>query len=239
MIGPRAPFLSLVLALPVALATPVASQDIAAAELSLPTDRYDHAVLGDALEWGGLDLTLTTGKRVRFTLPQTRVFEDITARLADLNGDGAPEVVVVETDITKGGSLAVYDASGKRAATPHIGQTHRWLAPAGIGDFDGDGRVEIAYVDRPHLARELVFVRLDDNRLTEIARLPGFTNHQIGDAEIWGGTRSCDGRDSLILASADWSRMLEITLTVDGPKITDLGPLRRKPDLTRATQRCR
>lgn len=229
---------ALTAALGLALASPVAAQDIVAATLTLPTDRYDHAVLGDALEWGGLDLTLTDGRSLRFTLPETRVFEDITARLADLDGDGAPEVVVVETDIARGGSLAVYDATGKRAATPYIGQTHRWLAPAGIADFDGDGWVEIAYIDRPHLARELVYVRLEGDRLTEVARLPGLTNHQIGDAQIWGGTRTCQGANSLILASLDWSRILEVHLTPQGPRATDTGPLRRKSDLNRATKRC-
>ncbi len=225
-------------ALVLALSPPVAAQEIASAEFSLPTDRYDHAVLGDALEWGGLDLILTQGRRLRFTLPDTRVFEDNSPRLADLDGDGAPEVIVVETDMALGASLSVYDTRGKRAATPFIGQTHRWLAPAGVGDFDGDGRVEIAYVDRPHLVRALVFVQLDGDSLTEIARLPGLTNHQIGDAVIWGGTRACGGIDSLILASADWTRMIEVRLTADGPTSRDIGPLVRKTDLTRAT-RCR
>lgn len=164
------------------------------------------------------------------------MFEDVTARLADLDGDGAPEVVVVETDIALGAALAVYDARGKRAATDFIGQTHRWLAPAGIGDFDNDGRVEIAYVDRPHLLRDLVFVRLDGARLTEIARLPGLTNHQIGDSKIWGGTKSCAGRDSLIVASGNWERMIEVQLGPKGAALTDLGPLRRKADLTKATR---
>ena len=67
---------------------------MAAAELILPTDRYGHAVLGDALEWGGLRMTLADGRQERVTLPETRVFEDVEARLADVTGDGLPEVVV-------------------------------------------------------------------------------------------------------------------------------------------------
>ncbi len=207
------------------LATPVAA-DVTAAVLILPTDRYDHGVLGDAVEWGGLRISVTKGPDLVVTLPQTRVFEDVEARLADLDGDGRREVVVVETDMARGASLAVYDGAGKRAATAFIGQTHRWLAPAGIGDFDGDGRVELAYVDRPHLAKELVFVRYAQGRLTEIARAIGFTNHRIGQDRISGGAVRCDGRDVLLVADAGWTR--RIALRLEAAEVVERGtaPLR-------------
>jgi hypothetical protein len=196
------------------------SSRIQRAELVDPTGRYGHAVLGDALEWGGVSLQLGD-RSVTFTLPDTRVFEDVEARLADVTGDGAPEVIVVETDLDLGASLAIYGPEGKIAATPFIGQPNRWLAPAGIADFDGDGRVEIAYVDRPHLRKELVFVRLDSDKLVETLRLPGLTNHLIGDDFISGGVRNCGDRAELILASADWSRIMRV---LDG-QVTDIGPM--------------
>ena len=176
----------------------------------MPTDRYDHAVLGDALEWGGLDLTTASGQVLRVTLPESRVFEDVTTRLADLDGDGYREVVLVETDIARGAMLAVYDASGRVAATAPFGETHRWLAPAGIADLDGDGRIEIAYVDRPHLARELVVVRLEGAELIELARLAGLTNHRIGDRVIRGGVRDCGAGPDLRLAEPTWTRVMRV-----------------------------
>ena len=176
----------------------------------MPTDRYDHAVLGDAMEWGGLDLTTASGQVLRVTLPESRVFEDVTTRLADLDGDGDREVVVVETDIARGAMLAVYDASGRVAATAPFGETHRWLAPAGIADLDGDGRIEIAYVDRPHLARELVVVRLEGAELIELARLAGLTNHRIGDSVIRGGVRDCGAGPDLRLAEPNWTRVMRV-----------------------------
>ena len=224
------------LALLAGLSGPAMAQEIVAADLVAPTDRYAHAVLGDALEWGGLELTLSDGQRVRFTLPQSHVFEDITARLGDFDGDGRAEVMVVETSLTQGAALAIYAATGRRAATPYIGQPNRWLAPAGWGDFDGDGRIEIAYVDRPHLARELVFVRLEGSTVTELARKAGFTNHRIGDKRISGGTRRCQGRDTVIVASADWSRAVEVTLGPSGVLAKDIGPWRGVgPDLSTST----
>ncbi|MFN4153065.1 MAG: FG-GAP repeat domain-containing protein [Paracoccaceae bacterium] len=222
-----------VLALLAGLCSPAMAQDIVAAGLVDPTGRYAHAVLGDALEWGGLELVLSDGQRLRFTLPDSHVFEDITSRLGDFDGDGRAEVMVVETSLALGAALAIYDATGRRAATPYIGQPNRWLAPAGWGDFDGDGRIELAYIDRPHLARELVFVRLEGNRLTEQARAAGFTNHRIGESRISGGIRHCGGRDTLIVASADWSRAMEVTLGPMGVLARDIGPWRGLgPDLT-------
>ena len=114
-----------------------------------PTDRYGHAILGDAIEWGALEMQTADGP-VLIRLPETHVFEDTAPRLADLDGDGDFEVIVVETAIAEGARLSVYDETGLVAATPHIGRTHRWLAPVGAVDLDGDGAVEIAYVDRPH-----------------------------------------------------------------------------------------
>ncbi len=206
---------------PSAAKTPLPIPAVVAADLILPTDRYDHAVLGDALEWGGLRLTVETCppcatprlQTIDVTLPDSHVFEDVTARVVDVTGDGLAEVVVVQTHIRRGASLAVYDAFGRRmAATPFIGQRHRWLAPAGVGDFDGDGQIEIAYVDRPHLLRELVFVRLQGDRLQEVGRVPDLTNHRIGDDFITGGARDCGQGHELVLASGDWSQAMVVTM---------------------------
>lgn len=192
--------------------------EVIGATLVLPTYRYDHAVLGDALEWGGIDLLLddcpgcarTSPRRLRLTLPETRVFEDVEARVLDLDGDGLREVLVVETDLALGAALAVYDESGRRAITAFAGQPHRWLAPLGAGDLDGDGRTEIAYVDRPHLARELVLVRLSGDRLAEVGRQAGLTAHRIGETYISGGVRDCGAGAEVVLADAGWTRILAV-----------------------------
>ena len=70
------------------------------------------------------------GKRLHIDLPPARVFEDLEPRFADLNGDNRDELIVVESDIKSGASLAVYGiASGRlvrMVATPFLGQPNRW-----------------------------------------------------------------------------------------------------------------
>lgn len=203
------------------LAVPVQAEmpaSILSARFTEQTDRYPHGVLGDALEWGALELTVTGNRRITFRLSDHRVFEDLSPRLSDLDGDGRPEVIVVESDQARGARLAVYDASGQVAATPFIGTRFRWLAPIGAADFDADGAVEIAYIDRPHLAKTLRVWRFADGNLTQVTTLPGLSNHRIGEDFISGGVRDCGTGPEMVTANADWSAIMVTRL--DGGRLS-------------------
>lgn len=202
--------------------------DIVAAEFGAPTTRYAHAVLGDAVEWGSLDMLGADGRTYRVTLPETRVFEDVAPRVFDVDGDGLSEVIVVETDVVLGARLSIYDTTGLVSANEFIGRSFRWLAPVGVGaaDLDNDGVVELAYVDRPHLAKTLKVFRFAEGRLEPVASLEGVTNHRIGEADIGGGIRLCDGGPEMIVASADWSRVVGVRLDGGDLVSRDLGPHR-------------
>ncbi|MBC7139306.1 MAG: VCBS repeat-containing protein [Defluviimonas sp.] len=200
----RGAALAAVLAL---LPLPAPAGQIRAASYAAATDRYPHGALGDDLEWGALVLTLGAGRR-RFTLPPDLVFEDTAPRLADLDGDGAPEVIVVESHASRGARLAVWGAEGRIAASPFIGTRFRWLAPLGAADLDGDGRVEIAYVETPHLGRSLRLVRLEGDRLVPLAAASGHSNHRFGDASLQGGIALCPGGAVVVTADALWRRVL-------------------------------
>jgi len=215
---------------------------IVKAQYQDPTTRYDHGILGDAIEWGALRLTVDqcfgcASKSLRdvvIRLPESRVFEDTAPRLVDLDGDGAPEVMVVETDIARGARLAIYDESGLVAATPFIGQTHRWLAPIGAADLDGDGLIEIAYVDRPHLARLIRVWRYQNAELKLVAELAGFTNHAIGEDTIAGGIRDCGQGPEMIVADARWRDIYAVTLANDVLTATKIGPHTGRKSFKRA-----
>jgi hypothetical protein len=200
---------------------------ITSARFTEPTSRYAHGVLGDAVEWGALELQALTpdGRNATylFRLPQDHVYEDLAPRLADVTGDGLPEVVVVETDIARGAALAIYDTTGKLAETPHIGQTNRWLAPIGAADLDSDGHIEIAYIDRPHLAKTLRIWRYKNGSLREVATQRGLSNHKIGWDFIAGGIRQCGDTPVMITANASWTRIIAIRFDGVNTQSSELG----------------
>ena len=188
-------------------------------------DLYRHDVLGNTPEWSRLIVTLGPkgraagqGAALGFPLGPGHLYEDTAPRLADLDGDGRPEVIAVETDHRQGARLLALFLDGRSAATPYIGTPRRWLAPVGAADFDGDGRDEVAYVETPHLGRSLHLVRLDANRLRTVASAPGLTNHRIGDARIQGRVTLCDRRPTILTADAGWTRVMATTLA--GDKLT-------------------
>lgn len=200
-----------------------------AAAYDTPTREYAHGVLGDAIEPKTLLVWDQRGACAwaQIDAGDGHVFEDTAPRIVDLNGDGENEVIVVRSSVQKGAQLAVYgwiDAELKLLdATPYIGTRNRWLAPIGAKDFDGDGLIEIAYIDRPHLAKILTIWRWD-NGLQFVTRGSGLTNHRIGEAFISGAIRDCGDGPEMILANADWTRVLAATLRDGELRARDIGP---------------
>ncbi|OAO04392.1 hypothetical protein A8B76_23170 [Roseovarius indicus] len=206
------------------------------------TDEYGHGVLGDLRDAKALTIHLRLPGDERITcpaeviLPEGEVFEDIAPRLADLDGDGLPEIVVVQSNAGTGAKLAIYDRRGRLvAATPNIGQRHRWLAPAAVADLDGDGHMELAYVDRPHLAKRLRVWRFRKGKLEHVADAEGFTNHRIGWDFIAGGLRRCGSTTEITTANSDWTRIVAARLTSGRIARRDLGPYTGPDSLDAAT----
>lgn len=195
-------------------ASGAAAQTITGASYSAPTDRYPHGVLGDDIEYAQLDVTLSDGRVLSAYYEATLVFEDTAPRLWDITGDGAPEVVTVESHEAQGGRLVIWGLEDGQlrqiARTPFIGTRFRWLAPVGAADLDGDGHIEIAYVDRPHLAKTLRVWRYTPDGFFEVATLPGVTNHRIGEEFITGGVRKCGQGPEMVLADARWLHIVSV-----------------------------
>jgi len=198
---------------------------IAKAYLSSPTRRYAHGVLGDKIEAASLTLVLDDGKELRYELPESRFFEDLQPRLVNLDAKGEDEVVVVESDIELGASLAVYGLNKgeveKIAATPFIGHANRWLNPLGAGDFNGDSVMDLALVSTPHIGGVLKLYSFTPPRLTSYAQMRGVSTHSIGGKALGMGRVVKGELKDLILAPSQRHDELLLLEWIDG-KITEI-----------------
>ena len=115
---------------------------------------------------------MTDEERILETpLGPNSVFVDRLARLAEVDGDGRDEVIVVRSYLDAGAALAVYEVRGgalrRMAEAPAIGRPSRWLNPVGLADFDGDGVPELAAVITPHIGGILKTYSVEGDVLVE------------------------------------------------------------------------
>jgi len=152
------------------------------------------------------------------------VFEDLEPRLADLDRDGTPEILVVKSYLAKGSALAVV---GRRdgvwtivAETPPAGEPHRWLAPAAIADFSGDGKLAIALVRTPHVQGVLQLWGFEGGKLSLRHEAAGYANHVFGESAIDNAAAvdlDGDGRPELVIPTQDRKSLAVLSLR-DGIK---------------------
>lgn len=164
------------------------SNQIARAWLGGPTRRYPHGVLGDDIEAAVLGIATDTGFEVELRLPDEAVFEDLLPRLVDTDGDGKDEVMVVRSTLSGGAALALYKLHDGRlvelASTPPIGRAGRWLNPVGAADLDGNGRLDLVYVETPHIGGMLRVWEMNGDQLQHKDTRSGVSNHAIGSTAI-------------------------------------------------------
>jgi hypothetical protein len=160
------------------------TRDIRAAWFASPTGRYGHGVLGDRIEAAALKVRTASGGFPSHELADDSVFEDLTPRLADIDGDGRDEIIAVHSYADNGAAVALLGLRDgqlvRLAESDPIGLPYRWLNPVGAGDFDGNGVSEIAVVQTPHIGGILILYRWQGARLVETARRFGFSNHAMG-----------------------------------------------------------
>jgi hypothetical protein len=191
--------------------------------LSTPRSDYRHGAFGKIDDAGAVTIAekqplAGVSTQVRAVPSKTStiesgpdaVFEDIEPRLADLDGDGTPEIVAVKSYLDKGSALVVIgkrDGEWKRLAeTAPIGARHRWLAPAAIADFDDDGKPDIAFVRTPHLQGVLQLWGWTDGKLALKHEAAGYSNHVFGSTALDNAAAvdlDGDGRPELVIATVD------------------------------------
>ncbi|WP_152009619.1 hypothetical protein [Hoeflea sp. EC-HK425] len=199
-------------ALPDGRIAPATTGDIRQAWYGRPTTRYAHGVLGDAIEAGSLVAVTASGEQLEIVLPAEQVFEDITPRIADLDGDGTNEVITIRASKTGGAAVAIFGlADGKlalRSAGSENGQTNRWLNIAGFLPRD-DGGLTLYGVRTPHIGGRLFSLDLRNGALSERNDIAiDLSNHIIGSRELgMSAVGEFDGRIELVLPSQDRRRL--------------------------------
>ena len=146
-------------------ARPVIFSDSLLAVFSDPTDKYRHAVLGDAQEARSLTLINPKigGESIlsKIVFPDSAVAEGIFPTLAPVFADGRPGIAVTLSNNRDGAGarLVLYDPAGNILAKGH-------LSPGGWRHFsalwfDAAGKLRLADVQKPHVQKIAHFLCLE------------------------------------------------------------------------------
>lgn len=127
-----------------------------------PADRaHGHDALGIGHYPGRVYAVIRDSGRqyeVHLDLADDAAFEDGLIRLADLDADGSPQIVMVVASRLAGAAITVLGVERRdgapvlleRARSPSVGPG-RWLNPVGIADFQGRGQQDVVAVVTPHV----------------------------------------------------------------------------------------
>ena len=189
-----------------------------------PTRKYGHGILGDAVEAERLIVKTADGREWSIGAGQGHVFEDLTPRLADLDGDGSNEVIAIRSNLRKGAAVAVYGiADGMLellASTPPVGLANRWRNPSVfVNDPRGKGKL-IGEVVTPHIGGTFRLWSFSGSAQTGYQLEPrgsayGFSNHAIGSRQL---ALSAVRRDFLAVPSADRRALRVLRISAGGIK---------------------
>ncbi len=154
------------------------------AQYAQPTAKYNHNILGDTIDAEQL-VVLRDGITYTQTVSDDYVFEDIKPRLYDVDNDGQMEIVTIRTHVKKGAGIMIYkivnNVLTEYAWVEEIGKPYRWLNIVAIYDLDGDGTIELAWVQTPHIGGILKVTTIMAGKLEALSELSNYSNHSIGE----------------------------------------------------------
>ncbi len=149
-----------------------------------PTTAYGHAVLGDGVEARGIAV-LRGEDVVVVEAPDGAVHEQRGALWADLDGDGADDLLVTRSDPVAGARLVALttDDLARRVLGPPVGTGNRWRHVVAVAPVEGVPHV--VEVVTPHLARTLRVSRVEGDELVATLEVDtDLVTHTIGSRDL-------------------------------------------------------
>ena len=223
-------------------ARPVGGADGTLAMLSSPTERYDHGVLGDAVEADSMTLFRPGPKNLEtgtINPASGGVFEQIAPLWFEVLGLDGNLLAVTESTPELATRVSVYSPDGSLvAAGPFIGEPYKWRHLISAGPFGPNGEIELVDTLTPHIGGNIEFYRpnFDNGSLDIVATQTGYTSHRIYTRNMdtaRAGDLDGDGRWELLVPNDAYTELGAIrheeagatvawTLPADGTIVTNL-----------------
>ncbi len=189
--------------------TRVVVADDALVALAAPTDRYAHAVLGDALEASAIAVTTAEdGSTVLVELEEPDVFEAVSPMIADVDANGTSEVVATVSNGDVGARLVAYSLEDGSvvAESEAIGLGNRWRNLLAVAPVGPNGEIEVIDIQTPHIGGILQYFRANGDQLELVASARTFSTHTIGSRNL----------DLGIVTDADGNGQLDVVVPTQG-----------------------
>lgn len=197
--------------------------------LSNPTERYNHSVLGDAIEADSMTL-LRPGEEENLEagiiFPESGgVFEQVAPLWFEIPGSDRELLAVTESTPELATRVSVYSLDGSLvAAGPYIGEPYKWRHLLAAGPFGPNGEIELVDTLTPHIGGAIEFYEpdLDNGSLNIVATQTGYTSHRIYTRNMdtaRAGDLDGDGRWELLVPNDAYTELGAIRRTQDGSEV--------------------
>jgi hypothetical protein len=151
--------------------------------LTEPTTRYDHGIAGDEFEASAIALVETAPEfRVIQTIPieAPDVIEGVSAIWADIDNDGAQDIIVTLSNSQSGSRIVAYREDGTLLAeSDPIGLGFRWRHQIAVAVFAPDQPPMLVDVRTPHIGGIVEFLQFKDGKLEVVYETRSFGTHTI------------------------------------------------------------
>ncbi len=156
--------------------------------LTQPTNRYDHGVLGDALEASGITLLETEPElRIIRNIPTEApdVIEGISPIWADIDNDGVRDIIVTLSNNQSGARIAAFLEDGTLLAeSPALQIGYRWRHQIAVAPFGENTMPSLVSIRTPHIGGVIEFLQFNNGKLEIVGEVEGFSSHAIGSRNL-------------------------------------------------------